>query len=122
MIYGPAKDKLDKFLVHMCTDEKKEIEREKNVLAWKVTAHGQGRDSDCVPANIGNLLESFNESEEDSKLPPPHFRENRLQPSDLERRQMPTTKPSFYIFSISANITLVDSPSTLSKKNLSSLE
>lgn len=122
MIYGPAKDKLDKFLAHTCTDEEKKIEREEDSLAWRVTARGQGRNSDCVPANIDYLLEGFIESEEDSELPLSHHRKNRLQPLDLERRQMQTTKPSFRIPSISANITLVDSPNTLSKKNASSSE
>ena len=72
LIYGPAKDKLDKFLAHTCTYEEKKIEREEDSLAWRVTARGQGRDPDCIPANIDDLLEGFMESEEDPELLPPN--------------------------------------------------
>lgn len=37
LIYGPVKEKLDKFLTHMCTDEEKRIEKEEDSLAWRVT-------------------------------------------------------------------------------------
>lgn len=116
LIYGPAKEKLDKFLAHTCTDEEKKIEKEEDSLAWRVTARGQGRDPDYIPPNIDDLLEGFIESEEDAELPPPNHQKNRLQPLDLERRSIQNTKPLFRLLSIPGNNIHIDSPNTMSKK------
>ncbi len=116
MIYGPVKEKLDKFLAHTCTDEEKEIEKEEDRLSWRVTARGQGRDPDYIPPYINDLLKGFIESEEDTELPPPNHQKNRLRPSDLGRQPIQNTKPLFCLPSIPENNIHIDSPNTTSKK------
>ena len=72
MIYGPAKDKLDNFFAHTCTDEEKKMKREEDSLAWRVTARGEERDPDCISANIDDLLEDFIKSEKDPEILAPN--------------------------------------------------
>lgn len=87
LIYGLAKDKLDKFLTHMCTNKEKKIEWEENSLAWRVITQSQGKDPDYIPANIDDLLEDFMESEGDPEFLLLNHQENRLQSSNLKKEQ-----------------------------------
>lgn len=67
-------------------NEKKKIEQKENSLACRVIAQGQGEDPNYIPGNIDDILEDFMESEEDLKLLPSNYQENRLQLSNLEKQ------------------------------------
>lgn len=116
LIYGLAKEKLDKFHAHICTDEEKKIEKEEDSLAWRVTARSQGRDPDYIPPNIHDLLEGFTESEEDAELSSPNHQKERLQPSNLKKQPIQNTKPLFRIPSKPGNSIHIDSPNTMTKR------